>query len=75
MGFMKRVVLQMDSPEDSKLASQALGSLSGVMITSVQGNALVIHCGQRLDSNTLINKLHEYGLNTVTAEEARESFF
>jgi len=72
---MKKVILRLSSVNDSKVAGRALGTLSGVMITDVQGDTLVVHCGQRLNSDTLVNTLRDSGCSASVVGNEPDSFF
>ena len=71
---MKKVTLQLNGSSDPKLAGQVLGALSGVMVTDVQGDTLIVHCGERLDSRVLLDKLREKGCSAAEIGEAPEYF-
>ena len=72
---MKKVIIHLSSAQDSEAAGQALNALSGVMVTDIQGDTLIVHCGQRLDSETLLNTLHEKGCAASVAGDEHDSYF
>lgn len=70
---MKKVILQMDSSHIRE-AGETLASLTGVMVSSVNGDTLTVHCGQRLDSSTLINKLKDNGFTASIVDQMPGAF-
>ncbi len=69
---MKKVILHLNGGADPRLAGRALGELSGVMVTDVQGDTLIVHCGQKMTSQSLLDALQSCGCSASEVSERPE---
>lgn len=69
---MKKVILRLNGGGDPRQAGRALGELSGVMAADVQGDTLIVHCGQRMTSQSLLNALKIRGCSASEVVERPE---
>lgn len=68
---MKKVKLSLTG-SDPMLVKQALNNLSGVVAVDVHGGQAIAHCGDRLDSAVLVQKIEETGGRTRVISEQME---
>lgn len=69
---MKKVILHLNGGTDPRLAGRMLGELSGVMVTDVQGDTLIVHCGQKMTSQSLLDALQSRGCSASEVSERPE---
>ncbi len=69
---MKKVILHLNGGGDPRQAGRALGELSGVMATDIQGDTLIVHCGQKMTSQSLLNTLQSHGCSASEVVERSE---
>lgn len=59
---MKKHILQLSATSDPHLAGQIISTISGAMVTNVQGNQLTVYCSERLNEQQLLQSLHNAGV-------------
>lgn len=60
---MKRTILAVTLPseEDKKRVTESLASLSGVMSADIIGDEAIVHCGEELDDEALVEAVYRCG--------------
>lgn len=71
---MKKIVFKTGSPEESLRAGQALSEMSGVMVSRVEGDRLIVHCGQQMDPSALLRRVDEAGAAATLEVIGRGTF-
>lgn len=70
---MKKVTFNANSAADAALAYEILNALSGVVAVDTSGSTLSAHCGDRLDSSTLLEKASRAGITLTLVDETGEA--